>query len=686
MRAGAGLRRYTLGMRLVLASLALVVPLYAQKLNFDVQALMKIARISEPQLSPDGKLVAFTVETVDLEKNSKPKHIYVVPAGGGTAVQITREGTQNQRPRWMPDSKQLVFLSNRSGSQQIWSMNADGSAPKQIANLSTEAEGVTVSRDGHMLLFTSEVFPGCPDDACNQAKLAAEKSGRTQARIYDALLYRHWTKWASARRKHLLVMPAEGGKYKDLTPAAFEVPPFSLSGPDDYGFSPDGKEVAYAANTDADQATSTNVDLFTVPVTGGEAKRISTSLGADRSPVYSPDGNYIAFRSQQRSGYESDRWRLAVFERATGKVNLVNESQDRPVESLAWSPDSSRIFYVTEDRGRGHVQMIAAAGGVSRAITPGAGHIDDIQFAPDDSFMIYTEQTGSRPVEIYRASRSGGTPIPLARLNDAVIGQCALTPFEEFWVEAPDKSRVHSFVVKPPGFDPKRKYPVVFLIHGGPQSAWGESWSYRWNAQVFAGAGYVVVMPNPRGSTGYGQKFTDEINADWGGKVYEDIMAVVEHVAALSYTDANRLTAAGGSYGGYMVNWLLGHTDRFRALISHAGLYDLSSFTLETEELWFPLWEFRGLPWENPELYTQFSPGTYAKDFKTPTLVVHGEQDFRVPYGQGLQLFTALQMQRAPSKLLLFPDEGHWILKPQNSILWYATVLDWLKRWSGGRH
>jgi dipeptidyl aminopeptidase/acylaminoacyl peptidase len=296
--------------------------------------------------------------------------------------------------------------------------------------------------------------------------------------------------------------------------------------------------------------------------------------------------------------------------------------------------------------------------------------------------MIYTEHSGSKPAEIYKAPSSGGMAQPLAKLNDKLLAEHTLTPLEEFWVKGAEETNVHSFVVKPPGFQENRKYPVLFLIHGGPQGAWSESWSYRWNPQVFAAAGFLVVMPNPRGSTGYGQKFIDEINSDWGGRVYDDIMAVVDHTITLPYADATRMAAAGGSYGGYMVNWMLGHTQRFKALVSHAGVFDLRSMAGETEELWFPMWEFRGMPWDNREVYERWSPSYYVNEFKTPTLVIHGDLDYRVPVGQGLQLFTALQMKKAPSKLLLFPDEGHWILKPQNSILWYNSFLDWVSEWT----
>jgi dipeptidyl aminopeptidase/acylaminoacyl peptidase len=669
--------------RTLLVALLLAPCLAAQKQPFDVQALLKIQRISEPQLSPDGQMVAFTVQTVDLEQNTKPKQIYAVAiAGGGSPQRITNEGTSNERPVWAPDSKHIAFISDRGGSSQIWIMKPDGTEAKQITSLPTEAGGVMFSPDGKKLVFTSEVYPDCPDDACNKSRLDAEKSSKVKARSYTTLLYRHWTQWQSKRRSHLMVVDSGGGPVKDLTPGNRDVPPFSLGGPDDYVISPDSREVCYTMNADPVQATSTNTDLFVVPIAGGEAKKITSNPGADASPQYSPDGRLLAYRSQQQAGYESDRWKLIVLDRTTGVTDAVTETLDRPVQSFAWSHDSKNLFFTVLDRGRQSIQMIPAGGGATRVIVSGASSFDDMQFTSDGKTMIYSGQSGSGPNEIYRASSGGGAPVALTHLNDDLLGQYSLTPLEEFWVEGAEKTRVQSFVVKPPNFQSTTKYPVLFLIHGGPEGEWGESWTYRWNAQVFAAAGYLVVMPNPRGSFGYGQKFTEEIKDDWGGKVYDDLMAVVDHVAALPYADGERMAAAGGSYGGYMVDWMLGHTTRFKALISHAGVYDLRSAFGATEELWFPLWEYNGTPWDNPDTYAKWSPSYYVKDFKTPTLVIHGELDFRVPYTQGLQLFTALQLQKVPSKLLEFPDEGHWVLKPQNSVLWYSTFLEWIGEWT----
>lgn len=651
----------------------------AQKAPFDAGALMTLTRLGEPHLSPDGKRVAYTARTVDVANNTQPRQIYSVSVDGGTTVKLSREGTTNERPRWSPDSTQIAFISNRSGSSQVWMMKADGGDVRQMTTLSTEASGVTWSPDGKHLLFVSEVYPECTTEDCNQKKLDAGKDSKVKARVYTSLLYRHWTEWQSPRRRHLMILPAEGGTPRDLMPgSARDVPPFSLGGPDDYAIAPNGAEVCFAMNADDDQAMSTNWDLFVVPMSGGEMRKITVNPAADASPAYSPDGLLLAYRAQTKAGYESDKWRLIIMDRTTGIATTLTEFLDRSVQSFTWSPDSNRIFFTVEDRGRTTLQMIATTGGGVRQIIAAQSHVDDVQFSPDGKSMIYSEHSGSKPTEFYRVNSSGGSATPLTGANRAILDAYDLQPFEDLTVDGAEGAKVQSFVVNPPNFDARQKYPVLFLIHGGPQGAWGESWSYRWNPQIFAAAGFVVVMPNPRGSTGYGQQFTDDINQDWGGKVYADLTAVFDHVAKQPWADSERFAAAGGSYGGYMVNWILGHSGRFRALISHAGVFDLRSMAGETEELWFPAWEFRGMPWENPDAYERWSPSYFVKNFKTPTLVIHGELDYRVPVGQGLQLFTGLQMQKVPSKLLLFPDEGHWILKPQNSLLWYQSIIDWL--------
>jgi dipeptidyl aminopeptidase/acylaminoacyl peptidase len=668
------------------------------KAPFTFDALAKIARVDDPQLSPDGKMVAFTVQTVDLAANTKPTQIFVVPLDGGAPVRLTNEGTSNTRPRWTPDSKRIFYVSDRpnpagvSNATQIWSMNADGSDQHPITNIPTGADGVTISPDGNLIVFTSDVYPGCAasnalpgidyDAACNKANLEKDAASKMHARVYASLLYRHWTQYQGNRRRHLLIQTLNAGKLRDLTPGAVDTPPFSLGGPEPYVFSPDSVQIAYVANIDSDLSTSTNSDIFVVPAAGGTPKQLTGGRGADEGPLFSPDGKLIAFRTQSRSGYESDLWRLAVMDLQTNAITSLTDSLDRWVESYTWSADSKRLFFTIDDHGSQPLMMMPAAGGAIRTIAQGPTSITSMQFTPGDKVLVYAEQSGSRPVEIFKATSKGGSGIALTHLNDDLLNSYQLTPLERISANGPDASKIESFIVKPPDFDPSKRYPVLFLIHGGPQGDWGESWSYRWNAQVFAGAGYVVVMPNPQGSIGYGQAFTDAVNGDWGGRAYQSIVATVNTVTGLPYVDSNRMAAAGGSFGGYMIDWILGHNDSFRALVSHAGVYDLASEAGTTEELWFPKWEFQGFPWENAGMYEKWSPSNYVKNFKTPTLITHGELDYRVPIGQGQELFTALQQMKVPSKLVQFPDEGHWILKPQNSEFWYKTVIEWLNQYT----
>ncbi len=656
----------------------------ARKLPFSVEGMMRMARVGDPQVSPDGLSVAFQATRVDLQGNKSETQIYAVSISGSVPRQLTTQGN-NTRPRWSPDGSTLYFLSNRDGEQQIWRMRADGVGQTAVTKFSTGADGHIVSPDGGRLVFTSEVFPECgADDTCNARELAAEKNNPVNARAYTELLYRRWNQWQGKRRKHLFSIYADGTGMVDLTPGDRDTPPFQLGGDDDYDISPDGAEVCYVHNPDPVLATSTNGELYATPITGGESVRITNNPGNDVQPRYSPDGKYLAWRMQTQAGFESDRWRLVVMERATGKWVSITDSMDRWVDGFTWMPDSQRLVFTVGDRGRHTAHLVRASGGGTQQIINNPASVSSLQFTKDMRRLVYLEASGSRPAEIFVASSEGGVATALARLNDDVITTYQLTPLEDFWVDGAEGARVQSFLVKPPNFDPQRKYPVLFLIHGGPQGAWGESWSYRWNPQIFAAAGYLVVMPNPRGSTGYGQRFIDEVSADWGGRAYLDIMAVVDHVVTLPYVDAERIGAAGGSYGGYMVNWILGNTNRFKALISHAGVYDLESMFGETEELFFTEWEFKGAPWKNPEIYRRWSPSKRVEFFRTPTLVFHGERDYRVPVGQGLQLFTALQMQKVPSKLVLFPEEGHWVLKPRNSEYWHKEFLGWMNRWVKG--
>lgn len=655
-----------------------------QPKRFTVDDVLKIRRVSDPQVSPDGRLIAYTITDTDYEANRRVTQIYLISSDGGEPRQLTNEKQSSTSPRWSPDGKRLAFISNRDGRTQIWTVELTDGAPgppRKITNISTGADGPVWSPDGKWIAFTSEIYPECATDECNKQRDEQAAAGKVKAKIADRLLFRHWNSWKDGKRTHVFVASVETGQARDLTLGDWDVPPFSLGGQIDYAFSPDSKELAFAGNTDKDEARSTNGDIFVVPVSGAEPRRLTGDNPAnDLTPVYSPDGRYIAYRAQSRSGFEADRWQLMLYDRKTSQSHSITGSFDSSVDGFTFSPDAQKIYFVALERGRQPVYELSPGGGSPKR-TIADGFNDDLQVSSDGKTLVFTRQSLSRPVDIYKSAISAPSVTQLTKTNDAQLVEFALKPAEEVSWEGAGGLRVYGFLTKPADFTASKKWPLIVLIHGGPQGAWNDSWSYRWNPQLFAAAGYVVFTPNPRGSTGYGQKFVDEISGDWGGKAYTDILNGAAYVAALPYIDRERIGAAGGSYGGYMVNWIEGHNNdprvKFNALVSHAGVYNLTSMYGATEELWFPEWEFKGTPWTNPEMYARWSPHLFVREFKTPMLVINGELDYRVPYTEGLQLFTALQRQGVDSKLLVYPDEGHWVLKPQNSKLWYDTVLEW---------
>jgi dipeptidyl aminopeptidase/acylaminoacyl peptidase len=645
--------------------------------------LERLGRVSESQISPDGKWVAYKVTTPDLAANRNASNIWVIGTQGGAATQLTRSG-HDSAAVWSPDGQTLAFLSTRDGIAQIYLLPLSGGEARARTHLSADADHLKWSPDGKLLAFTSLVYPDCVDDACNSARDAAREKSKVTARVYDHLLFRHWDHWSEGKRSHLFVVPADGSAPpRDLTPGAdYDVPPDERGETEDIDFSPDSKELAFVAVTDKMEAISTNGDVFTVKVSGGEPKRLTTNPGFDADPVYSPDGRYIAYHAQFASGYESDRWRVMLYDRKTGTHENLSERFDRWAAHLAWSADSQTIYFNAEDETLQPIYALAARPGAESKKIVREGFNGAVSLDRSGREMVFTRTTMASPAEIFIAAGDGSGVRQLTHQNDALLATLDLTAPETFWFDSVDGARIQALLIRPPQFDAAKKYPLLVLLHGGPQTMWTNSWGYRWNEQMFSAPGYVTLMINRRGSTGYGQKFTDEITDDWGGKAYEDVMKGVDAtLAKYPFVDGTRMAAAGGSYGGYMTGWIATHTGRFKALISHAGVYDKLAMYGSTEELWFEEHDMKGTPWSNPASYAKWAPLTYAGElgkFKTPTLVITGEKDYRVPYTQSLEFFTALQRQGVPSKILVFPDEGHWINKPQNVQLWYKTFLDWL--------
>ncbi|HEY7000524.1 MAG TPA: S9 family peptidase [Candidatus Udaeobacter sp.] len=713
--------------------LVLVSSAFAQtaKHPFTFEDMMKLKRVGAPVPSPDGKWVVFDCIDVDLEANTKISHLWIVPASGGESRRLNPTPNHEERPRFSPDGKRLIWTSKATDPTQLWMCDFDANAgalvgkPHQVTSISTGADGAIWSPDGKNIVFVSAVYPDCKDDACNKQREEEVKKSKVKAKVFPRLFFRHWNVFTEFKRSHLFVIPADAiaqtveaglspapspesqparlplqknrNQARDLTPGDHDVPPFSLGGQDMYAISPDSQEVAYTSNIEEVEAISTNNEIFVVPITGGTAKKISTSPGSDTTPLYSPDGKYLAWRSQARAGFEADKWRLFVKDRASGTTRDLTEKFDRSVGSFTWRglPGSHRqtILFAAENRGNSEIFTADAEAYLDVPQTPREYpgvrvlpfHGDDLIVLND--ILFFSNMSITAPSEIWRmdlpTDTTEGRDSQITHMNDALLSQIDMQPLESFTFKGANNDEVQGFLLKPPGFDPNKKYPLKFLLHGGPQGAWGNDWTYRWNAQLFAATGnYVVVMINFHGSTGYGQKFTDSISGDWGGRPFLDLMKGLDYVEkTYPFIDKNREAALGASYGGYMANWMLGHTNRFKCIVSHDGMFNAESAYGTTEELWFMNWEFGGPPWEKRDVYRKWSPHQYAANFKTPTLVVHGQNDFRLDVSQGFDLFTTLQVLKVPSKMLYFPDEGHWVLKPQNSRLWYKTVNDWVDQW-----
>lgn len=653
-----------------------------------IDDLLNCQRLSEPQFSPDGQWITFTVQTMYIEANKGRKTLWRIRPDGQDLQQLATGENNNWSPRWSPDGKSLAFLSDRSGLVQVWNLPLSGGDPQPITNFYCGVESFLWSHDGQKIAFSARVFPDLTDFAEMQKRDAATETSQVKARVYDELMFRHWDEWWDHKRSHIFVQNLNNGQITDVTPGDFDAPPIALG--EGYCFSPDDKQIIFNSNHAPVVATSTNNDIWSVsiekpglPTLITIAGKMRDFLGNDYTPQFSPDGKYLSFLSMRRAGFEADKSDLFLQETATGKFINLTEKADLRIDSYEWLSDSRGLLLLIEERGRLRLKTLDLKSGQPKTLV-GEGYNSELTVNPAGQSCAFLQSRTTFPNEIFIYSPETNQTRQITSFNVPLMTQIQMNPVEDFDFTSTDGNSVHGLLIKPPFFDAGKKYPAIFLVHGGPQGAWEDSWHYRWNLQLWAAQGYVAVMINPRGSTGYGQKFTDGISLDWGGQVFNDLIAGQKHVIAnYKFIDAEKLAAAGASYGGYMVNWIEGHPDAFqypfKTLVCHDGSFNLFAMYLTTEELWFPEWEYGGPFWNNNEQYVKFTCNNHIKNFRTPMLVIHGERDYRLDFSQGLMVFTALRRMNVPAKLVLFPDEGHFVLKPQNSRFWHQTIFDWLK-------
>lgn len=647
--------------------------------------------LSDPQISPDGRSVLYSVRTMNLQTNKRPAGTFLLSLAGGTPKPFPGEGVSAGEARWSPDGSRVAYTSGG----QLWIADASGANARQITKLAGGASGPVWSPTGDRIAFTSSVTPvNCHTVECRPV----HPDSTASAMVYDHLLFRHWTAYDTGERQHLFVATLDGSDVHDVVPSApYDIPPGPFGGSEGYAFSPDGKEIAYTAKDQGRaNAWSTDLNVYVVPVAGGAPTVITGSNhGADENPVYSPDGRYILYHSQATPGFESDQTRLMLYDRAAHTSTRLVPTWDRNADAYQFSPDGNTIYVQTVDASREKYYRIARTGSgwSARPTLVISGHNNhELSIARDGRTVVWSRDAIEAPAELYTGTMAGGGlegARQLTHENDALISQLQLYPGEDFWYKGAHGDSVQGMVIRPPQYRAGKKYPVLLIIHGGPQSPFMDQWHSRWNFSLFASPGFAIVFINPHGSPGYGQKFTNAVSLDWGGAPYQDLMKGLDVAMArnASWMDSNDVGAAGASYGGYMVNWIAGHTHRFKALFTHDGVWNLEAMAGGTEELWFTEHEFGGEYW-NPkamaEQYRRWSPHLSAGNLKTPQLVVHSELDYRIPISEGISLFTALQRQGVPSRLVIFPDEGHWITKPDNLRFWYHEVLGWFGHYLNG--
>lgn len=654
----------------------------ATKRAFSIKDLYDIKSVVDPQYSPDGKRIAFSVTGYDLEKGKSTADIWLANGDGSGLRQMTHYEGADYHPRWSPDGKSLLFVSNRENGDQVWRIPVDGGEAVQVTDFSMGVGDPEWLSDGRRIVFFTEVFPECgADSECNEDVDEDMSDGPIQAHMADDLMFRHWTFWKDGKRFHVLIYDTQSETYTDLTEGEMDAPAYVTGGHAGFDVSPDGAELCVSATADARQWETTNKDLWIVPTTGGKLVNITDdNKAADMLPQYSPDGRYIAYVTQAVPAYESDLFVLAIYDRKTHEKKKLTATFDNWVDNFQWAPDSKSIIFRADVEGSTPLYKVDIKNaGISDVVD--FRTIDGFDIAPDGKSIVVSRRSIGEPREIWTSSINGKSKKRMTEFNKAVEDEVDIRPPEVMWVDSPSGKKIQTFVVKPHNFDPGKKYPMILNVHGGPQGQWSDGFRGDW--QVYAGAGYVTVFPNPHGSTGFGQEFTHAISRDWGGKVYEDVMAVTDALAAEPWVDENRMGAMGWSYGGYMMMWFEGHTDRFKAIVSMMGVYDLTAMWGSTEELWFPEYDLGGVPWKSED-YAKWSPHLYAANFKTPCLVITGERDYRVPYTQSLEFFTTLRKRDVPSRLIVFKNDGHWPNWVKSMPLYYDAHLEWFHEYLGG--
>ncbi|MCL2823049.1 MAG: S9 family peptidase [Polyangiaceae bacterium] len=655
----------------------------ADKKPFNVRDLVELERASSPVLSPNGRSIVFVLRRTDMDANKGRTDLWLMDANGDGLRKLTSHQSNDWNPQWM-GNKTVAFLSTRSGSSQIHAIETDGGEARQITDLPVDIDTFQTSADGSLIVFSAQTYPDCHDLACTAQKDKELSQRKTTGRVYEKLFFRHWDTWKDGKRNHLYALRTGGGDPIDLMKGLdADCPLQPFGGQEDYSIAPGGKTIAISMKKPmgSEEAWSTNEDIWIVPTDGSEPPKniTETNEARDSMPVYSPDGKTIAYLAMARPGYEADRYRVVLHDVQTGQQRTLTEKWDRSPYSLSFGAKGNRLWVTADNIGQHSVYSIDVRTGKDSLVVKDGSTSAVME---TERGIVFLRNDMRSPADFFTVSTAGSKERRLTNLNADRMKSVGLGEPEQYTFEGANKDTVHGYVVKPYGFEDGKKYPVAFLIHGGPQGSFGNSFHYRWNPQTYAGAGYAVVMVDFHGSTGYGQEFTDAIRGDWGGAPYEDLMKGLDAAGEkYSWIDISKTCALGASYGGYMINWIAGNTDRFKCLVAHNGNVDERMAYYDTEELWFPEWEHMGTPWDNPEGYNKHNPIELVKNWKTPTLVVHGAKDYRVVDTQGLSVFTALQRRGIPSKLLHFPDENHWVLKPHNSIMWHDEVLGWLDKW-----